>query len=102
MKRSGFLKSIATLAVGIVAAPALLLKKETGKGLIPQIQESSTSILSDEKMPEFSTLSAGYDIHDRDFYKKLIKKIPRHNSLDFLHSLEGNPRKQHVYKFYES
>lgn len=35
------------------------------------------------------TLIGNYDIYDRDFYKKLIKKVPRANALKWMRGMKG-------------
>lgn len=34
-------------------------------------------------------LISGYDIYDRDFYKKLMKKVPRHGALTWMRAVKG-------------
>lgn len=51
------------------------------------------------------TLLGGYDIYDRDYYKKLIKKVPRANALKWMRGLKGYMSKRTVirdeYYFHE-
>jgi hypothetical protein len=51
------------------------------------------------------TLISGYDILDRDFYRKLIKKVPRASALKWMRSIDGymtkRTAKRHEYYFHE-
>ena len=51
------------------------------------------------------TLISGYDILDRDFYKKLIKKVPRASALQWMKGIKGymakRTAKRHEYYFHE-
>lgn len=50
-------------------------------------------------------LISGYDIYDRDFYKKLIKKVPRAAALQWMRVVKGYMSKRkairHTYYFHE-
>ncbi len=50
-------------------------------------------------------LISGYDIYDRDFYKKLIKKVPRASALQWMRSVKGYMNKRqcirHTYYYHE-
>ncbi len=51
------------------------------------------------------TLISGYDILDRDFYRKLIKKVPRASALKWMRGIKGymakRTAKRHEYYFHE-
>ncbi len=51
------------------------------------------------------TLVSGYDIYDRDFYKRLIKKVPRASALQWMRNISGYMNKRtairHEYYFHE-
>ena len=51
------------------------------------------------------TLISGYDIYDRDFYKKLIRKVPRASALKWMRNVKGYMGKRkairHTYYFHE-
>lgn len=51
------------------------------------------------------TLISGYDILDRDFYKKLIKRVPRASALQWMRHIQGymskRTAKRHEYYYHE-
>lgn len=51
------------------------------------------------------TLISGYDIYDRDYYKKLVKKVPRASALQWMRHISGymskRTAKRHEYYFHE-
>lgn len=51
---------------------------------------------------ETYVLISGYDIYDRDFYKKLMKKVPRHGALTWMRAVKGymSKRKAHNRTYY--
>lgn len=50
-------------------------------------------------------LIAGYDIYDRDFYRKLIKRVPRYGALTWMRAVKGYMTKRkarrHTYYYHE-
>lgn len=54
---------------------------------------------------ETYALISGYDIYDRDFYKKLIGRVPRRGALTWLKNLKGYMSKRkvrrHTYTYHE-
>ena len=54
---------------------------------------------------ESYALISGYDIYDRDFYKKLIKKVPRAAALQWMRQVKGYMSKRecirHTYYYHE-
>lgn len=50
-------------------------------------------------------LVAGYDIYDRDFYRKLIKRVPKYGALTWMRAVKGYMTKRkairHTYYYHE-
>lgn len=50
-------------------------------------------------------LISGYDIYDRDYYKKLIKRVPRYGALTWMRAVKGymtkRKAKRHTYYYHE-
>ena len=44
-------------------------------------------------------LVSGYDIYDRDFYKKLVKKVPRASALKWMRGVKGYMAKRQARRF---
>ena len=63
-----------------------------------QASESYQTILA-------AGIVSGYDIYDRDFYKKLIKKVPRASALQWMRVVKGYMAKRqairHTYYYHE-
>lgn len=50
-------------------------------------------------------LVAGYDIYDRDFYKKILQRVPRYGALTWMRAVKGymtkRKAKRHTYYYHE-
>lgn len=82
MTRAQFFKSLIGLTAASVVARLIPVDPQEGHVFNVEILQRRLDFLKKKNQSLFS----GYDIYDRDFHKKLIKKFPRNSAQLYIDS----------------